>query len=83
MKSLVLLCLLVSPAAFAADCGRLNGTPGFIGKDAVMVIAKAKAKGDCEGYQYYNGISAGSCSDMGCVENQGVYTCTAMITVCR
>jgi hypothetical protein len=82
MQILALAVALVSSASFAADCGRVNGTPGFIVKDTVMAIAKAKAKGECEGYMHYSGL-AGSCSDMGCVESQGVYTCTAMITVCR
>jgi hypothetical protein len=83
MKALIFVLALVSSTSFAADCGRKFGTPGFIAKDAVMAMAKAKAKGDCEGYQYYNGISDGSCSDMGCVEKQGEFTCTAMIIVCQ
>lgn len=83
MKALILVLALVSSTSFASDCGRKFGTPGFIGKDALMAIAKAKAKGDCEGYQYYNGISSGTCSDMGCVEKEGEFACTAMIIECK
>lgn len=83
MKALILVLALASSTSFAAECGRKFGTPGFIAKDSVMAIAKAKAKGDCEGYQYYNGISSGSCSDMGCLEKQGVFSCTAMIIECK
>ena len=83
MKSFIVLsALLLSSVSYAADCGRVEGTPGFQGENADRLIAKAEAMSKCDTYRYYSSVE-GSCSFMGCGETQGVYTCNAIISVCR
>jgi len=83
MKSLILFAALaLSSAAFASDCGRVFGTPGFIATNVDKQAARDTVMFQCETYRLRTRKN-GSCSDMGCQQTSAGFTCTSMLTVCQ